>query len=269
AIERLWPAARAWGLSDDDLLTYWSDFRVAARRTNQQMGLDVGPQVDQLIVAAKQDYLASSVHAMSELDDARREIDELRAENERLEGLSLTDALTEAPNRAAFVAHLRAALAGLARTNAEGLVAVALFDLDYFKNVNDSQGHLVGDQLLRAVSAAALEAARVNELFARLGGDEFAMVLRPASLEELQRAVERLRAAMTAAIHTVPGAEQATVSAGAALLPRMGGELDATQTALIAAADDALYAAKRQGRNRAVVTNSLATGLVTGDLSQN
>lgn len=253
-LERLQPAARAWGLAEDELMQFWSDFRVVVRRTNQQMGVDVGPQVDAMITDAKADYLESQVHAMSELEDARREIDQLRAENQRLEGLSLTDALTEVPNRAAFAAHLRGALAGLARTGAEGLVAVAMFDLDHFKSVNDSQGHLVGDQLLRAVAAAAAGTVRTNELFARLGGDEFAMVLRPASADELRLAIDRIRSVMAEAIAGVAGAETSTVSAGAALLHNVGDDLEAAQTALVAAADDALYDAKRRGRNCATVT---------------
>ncbi len=266
AIERLRPAARAWGLTDDELMTYWADFRVVVRRTNQQMGLDVGRELDSLITAAKDDYLSSSVHAISELEDARREIDQLRSENERLEDLSLTDALTEAPNRAAFAAHLRSSLAGLVRSGSEGLVGVAMFDLDNFKQVNDTQGHAVGDALLRAVAVAAVGAARLNEVFARLGGDEFAMVMRPDSIDELQGAVDRMRSVMNEAIKTVPGAGNATVSAGAALIESVTGELEDIQTALVTAADDALYAAKRQGRNRTFVTNAMSTGLMRGDL---
>jgi len=242
---------------------YWADFRVVVRRTNQQMGLDVGRELDSLITAAKDDYLSSSVHAISELEDARREIDQLRSENERL---ALTDALTEAPNRAAFTTHLRSSLAGLVRSGSEGLVGVAMFDLDNFKQVNDTQGHAVGDALLRAVAVAAVGAARLNELFARLGGDEFAMVLRPNSIDELQGAVDRMRSVMNEAISTVPGAGNATVSAGAALIESVTGDLEDIQTALVTAADDALYAAKRQGRNRTFVTNAMSTGLMRGDL---
>lgn len=265
AIKRLRPAARAWGLSDDELLAYWSDFRVIVRRTNQQMGLDVGSQIDDLIVGAKEDYLSSSVHALSELENARREIDELREENERLEDLCLTDVLTDVPNRAAFVAHLQSSLAGLDRSGSGGLVGVAIFDLDRFKRVNDTMGHAVGDELLRLVAITALEAVRVNELFARLGGDEFAMVLHPSSIEDFEEAVERVRVVMGRASLTVEGADDVTVSAGAALLDRLTADLDVTQKALVTAADDALYAAKRQGRNRSFVTTALSTGLVRDD----
>lgn len=257
-LHRIRSAARAWGFSDEELLGYWSEFRSAARRTSQQLDLDVGPRLDAMIVEAKDEYMASLVHASTELDAARREIAQLKAVNERLEGLSLQDTLTGAPNRPAFVDHLRASLAARQRDPSERTVGVAMFDLDHFKRINDSLGHPAGDRLLQAVAASALGSVRQNELFARIGGDEFAMVLRPDSIDELELAVERVRRAMVdgAVRAGVPGA---TVSAGAALSqsPQLSSEEAAA--ALTRAADDALYLAKGQGRNRLVVCSTTAT----------
>ncbi len=258
ALQRIGAPARGWGFTDEELLGYWSEFRSAARRTSQQLDLDVGPRLDAMIVEAKDDYMSSLVHASTELDAARLEIAKLKAANERLEGLSLQDTLTGAPNRPAFVSHLRASLAAKQRDPNERAVGVAMFDLDHFKRINDSLGHPAGDRLLQAVVTSALDSVRQDELFARIGGDEFAMVLRPASLAELEIAVERVRRTMVdgAARAGVPAA---TVSAGAAVLlsPELG--LEEAASALTSAADDALYAAKGQGRNRLVVCSTAPT----------
>ena len=265
ALDRIKPASRAWGLTDDELMRYWGDFRLAARRTTQQLGLDMATELDQLIVGAKDDYLASQVAALDQLEAAQREIEQLRAENERLEGLSLQDPLTGIPNRAAFDQHLRGALSSLGRRPDSTPVAVALFDLDYFKQVNDREGHVVGDELLQAIGAAACEAVRGDELFARIGGDEFAMVLLPESMAALEAGTERVRRAMVDAAARV-GRGAATVSAGASMVKRAELDLAEIEDALLRAADDALYAAKRRGRDQTFVTAAIATGLVAGSL---
>lgn len=266
ALEAIRPFARDWGLNDNDLMTYWAEFRVAVRHTDQQLGVKVGADLDAAITAARDEYMASPVHAQDQLDSAQREIDELRAENERLEGLSLRDPLTGIPIRPAFENHLRTSLAALKRYETERPVAVALFDLDYFKQVNDGLGHFVGDELLRAIAGAGDAAVRTEELFARLGGDEFAMVFRPVSLGELAAAVDRVRKAMVAAAsEAVPGSPT-TVSAGAAFLDRLDVDIVAAGDALGRAADDALYAAKRRGRDQTFVTPAMATGLAAGIL---
>ncbi len=254
ALERIRPAARRWGFDDDELLHYWGEFRLALRRTNQQMDLDVTSDLDAIVVEAKTEYLQSSVHASDELNRAQLEIEELRAENERLEGLSLQDPLTGIANRAAFNKFLRSSLASLQRVGGNVLVGVAMFDLDYFKQVNDSAGHLVGDELLKVMANAAHMSARQDELFARLGGDEFAMVMRPRSLQEMEAGIERVRGSMVAAAANTPGVPSATVTGGGALIRAVVGDLDSVETLLSTAADDALYSAKRGGRNNVHVT---------------
>ena len=216
-------------------------------------------------MGAKDDYLSSQVAALDQLEAAQREIDQLRAENERLEGLSLQDPLTGIPNRAAFEQRLRGSLSSLGRRPDSTPVAVALFDLDYFKQVNDREGHVVGDELLQAIGAAACEAVRGDELFARIGGDEFAMVLLPESMAALEAGTERVRRAMVDAAARI-GRGAATVSAGAAMVKRAELDLEAIEDALLRAADDALYAAKRRGRDQTFVTAAISTGLVAGSL---
>lgn len=93
--------AIAWGTSGDDLLGFWADFKTAALQTTQQLGLDMGSDIARIIEEAKEAYLTSPVALTgepagmeSELDTARKEIEDLREENDRLEGLSLQDSLT-------------------------------------------------------------------------------------------------------------------------------------------------------------------------------
>ena len=258
ALQRVRPAVSAWGLDDDDVLAYWDDFRTAVGTTAHHLDLDVGPELERLIAEARDEYLASQVAALDQLETAHREIESLRAENQRLEGLSLKDPLTGVPNRAAFDAGLRTAVASLARQADEAPVAVVMFDLDHFKQVNDIEGHVVGDELLRTIAVAAATAARTDEVFARVGGDEFAMVMRPAGADSLQVGIERVRGAMVAAAARV-GMGRATVSAGAAMIVGYDGELAAAQDELIRAADDALYVAKRKGRNQSFVAGTAPT----------
>jgi diguanylate cyclase (GGDEF)-like protein len=158
-----------------------------------------------------------------------------RAALERLEQLARTDALTALPNRRAWEEELPRELARAARTGSA--VSVALIDLDRFKLYNDRYGHQAGDRLLAAAAAEWQVVLRQTDRLARYGGEEFGLVLPDCGLEDAVRLVERLRAA-------TPRAE--TCSAGIA-------EWDGSEVgeALVARADDALYAAKRSGRDRA------------------
>ena len=128
------------------------------------------------------------MHALSELDLDQRQLAELRQENARLAGLSLTDPLTGVPNRAAFNAELRSCTARLARGRTSWL-AITMFDLDGFKKINDEHGHQVGDEVLHKMAQAGAHAVRTDELFARLGGDEFVLVLEPETPPFLWNAV--------------------------------------------------------------------------------
>ncbi len=127
-------------------------------------------------------------------------------------------------------------------------VGIAMLDIDRFKQVNDTRGHVVGDAVLVEV-ARRLAATRAEDVVARWGGEEFAVLLTGiADDTALTAAAERLRAAVST--EPVPADDGApltiTVSVGVSRPPTPGAPLDA----LVAAADDALYAAKRAGRDR-------------------
>ncbi len=152
---------------------------------------------------------------------------------EQLTDEAHTDSLTRLPNRRAWEERLL--LAGVSRQP----LFVALFDIDRFKQYNDTHGHPEGDRLLREAASAWRGAMRATDFLARIGGEEFALLISGVDLETAQSLVERLRAA-------TPLGE--TCSAGIALRGR-GEPLDEA----VVRADRALYQAKSDGRDRSVV----------------
>jgi len=160
--------------------------------------------------------------------------------------LSLRDGLTGLPNRRHLTATLERELDRVARTGEPA--AVLLVDIDRFKQVNDTYGHLAGDRVLQAVGAALGQGLRSMDLAARTGGEEFAVVLPNVSPASARRIAERLRERIAAASATLEDARavRVTASIGGALAPaweRMDPER------LIALADQHLYVAKSRGRN--------------------
>ena len=157
-----------------------------------------------------------------------------------------SDGLTGLPNQRAFSEHLGAALRTAQSSGGE--TCLVLFDLDDFKQINDTLGHPVGDQVLRAVARIALRHIRIGEEAFRIGGEEFAIVVE-GSLEIGARVAERIRAAVIEqrGEHILP-----TLSAGVAAYPAQAD----TRDELVHRADLALYAAKDEGKNRVVIYSS-------------
>jgi diguanylate cyclase (GGDEF)-like protein len=158
---------------------------------------------------------------------------------------SLTDSLTGAGNRRAFFERGETLLH---RSAFEGRpAALLLFDLDRFKDINDTFGHHVGDRVLKAFCGAATDALRSDDLFGRVGGEEFASLLPCTSLDEGLAIAERIRSNFAASTPEV-GANMlaATVSVGLAMSINPRRNL----ADIFEAADRALYRAKANGRNR-------------------
>jgi diguanylate cyclase (GGDEF)-like protein len=156
---------------------------------------------------------------------------------------ALTDPLTGLFNRRGLIEAARE----LTATNARRArpVTVLAFDLDHFKSINDRFGHAVGDEVLRLFASVASTNMRVTDFVARLGGEEFAAII-SGTLDEGIMIAERLRIAFESAGRTVAGRYiGATVSAGVA-----AHAAPTNIDALLARADEALYAAKYAGRNR-------------------
>jgi diguanylate cyclase (GGDEF)-like protein len=166
----------------------------------------------------------------------------------RLYESSVLDALTGAYNRKHFAERLAAELAYAKRHKAP--LSMMLFDLDHFKRVNDSLGHLGGDHVLRTVAALVKRTLRAEDVFARYGGEEFAVIARGADVDQAWLFAERLRAMVEHAKIEFNGTPiPVTVSIGVASLACCQ---EPSADGLIAKADERLYAAKRGGRNRSV-----------------
>jgi diguanylate cyclase (GGDEF)-like protein len=156
---------------------------------------------------------------------------------------ALTDPLTGLYNRRGLIEAARELGAAPARRTKP--VTVLAFDLDLFKSINDRYGHAVGDDVIKLFAAVASSNMRVTDFVARMGGEEFAAIF-SGSLDEGILVAERVRIAFENAAHTVSGRYVgATVSVGVAAHPAPS-NIDA----LLARADEALYAAKAAGRNR-------------------
>jgi diguanylate cyclase (GGDEF)-like protein len=159
-----------------------------------------------------------------------------------VERLATIDGLTGVANRRTFENALHREVARAGRTSQP--LSLVVLDIDHFKSVNDTLGHQAGDEVLRHVGAALASHAREVDLAARYGGEEFCVLLPACPPDDAMAVAERLRGA----IAEYSGPTAVTVSAGVATLPFDA----ATDTALVAAADQALYRAKSGGRDRTV-----------------
>jgi diguanylate cyclase (GGDEF)-like protein len=140
--------------------------------------------------------------------------------------------------------------------NAGRPVTVMIFDIDYFKSINDRFGHPAGDEILKLFAAVVVNTLRITDISGRVGGEEFAALL-PCSLEEAVIAAERVREAFASSgIVVEDGPVDTTVSIGVA-----GGPAGTQLEVLLAAADTALYQAKRGGRNRVEAAEELPLSL--------
>ena len=178
---------------------------------------------------------------------------ELSEANAQLEVLALTDALTGLANRRHFGDQLAREVTRAAEAGKP--VSLVILDIDRFKAINDQHGHPAGDAVLRRVAMLLEEQVRGSDLLARVGGEEFAVLAVDAPVSEASQLGERLRAAIEKAGAIAIGRTgvPVTISVGVAVLwPRPGDLLKAPER-LLAAADDALYRAKRNGRNRVEV----------------
>ena len=169
--------------------------------------------------------------------------DELRARNAELDRVSRIDMLTNIYNRRHLDEHLRQVISAARRH--DRTVGVLIVDIDHFKDVNDEHGHLAGDAVLREVAARLQQAMRTEDALGRWGGEEFLAVLTDTPPEGVRVMAERLRQVVAAAPFTLDDGSQIRVTVSV-------GHTNGTEDAevLVHRADDALYVAKAEGRNR-------------------
>ena len=195
------------------------------------------------------DQLATIVEKSRLYDELLRLNERLQETMDALERLATRDSLTGLWNRRSILELLQRELARCAR---EGRTLVAVMvDIDHFKRINDEIGHLAGDEVLREVTHRVGSSLRSADVLGRLGGEEFLFILSPADEQSAREVMERARLACVAApIVSDSSSFEVTVSLGAAVVAAGRGE---DLSAVLRAADRALYRAKHGGRNRSEI----------------
>ncbi len=172
------------------------------------------------------------------------DISERKAAEEKIAFLAYHDPLTRLPNRLLARERLELAIALAGRSGRK--VALLFFDLDDFKMINDSLGHVTGDGLLKAVAERLLRCIREGDTLSRVGGDEFLLVLGDAtSVDDVSTAAQKIVAELTAPFDVEGNELTTSVSLGMAVYPDDGPDFDT----LLKKADTAMYSAKEAGRN--------------------
>jgi two-component system cell cycle response regulator len=168
----------------------------------------------------------------------------LSARSETLEHAALTDGLTGMQNRRYFDDALAEYLSEFRRIDKP--IGLIILDLDHFKQVNDTHGHDVGDEVLRQLANCLREFTRYHDVVARLGGEEFAVVAPNLNIDSLQKLAERIRKAVSNLVVVSGNVRlRVTASMGLAVWDRRESAEDFYRRA-----DKMLYQAKREGRNR-------------------
>tara|TARA_R110000803_G_scaffold154417_1_gene219184 strand:+ start:5086 stop:6774 length:1689 start_codon:yes stop_codon:yes gene_type:complete len=204
------------------------------------------------IKAGAQDFLLKSEVSSSKLErvilqsQARFELEQkLYVSYQNAKTLAEHDSLTGLANRYSFEEALRLSVSQKPR--AKSILALAIFDLDNFKFINDSHGHDVGDELLKQVSNRIGHCLRENELFARLGGDEFAIILANLhTIDNATRVTKRILSCLEVPFFISEIEIKMTASIGIAIYPN--NSIEANE--LLKYADIAMYRAKKLGRNQ-------------------
>jgi two-component system cell cycle response regulator len=165
---------------------------------------------------------------------------------------AMTDGLTGLWNHTQFRERLDAEYSRTRRYGGE--LALLMIDLDHFKQINDTYGHEVGNAVLAQTSAVLGRMVRESDIVARYGGEEFVVICPQTSLVDAQRLGERIRRALPAVVRLQDGERRVHASIGVAAMSDL--EVD-SPAALITLADQALYAAKNNGRDQVVTSASL------------
>ena len=173
----------------------------------------------------------------------KHDITEQKQADERIERLAHFDQLTGLPNRNMLIDHFKYALSLVQRR--ETKLVVMFLDLDHFKDINDTLGHSIGDQLLIEIAKRLKECIREQDMVSRMGGDEFILILPDTDANGAMQVATKLIAAISQPFHTERHELASTASIGIALYPDDGENFEK----LSQNADAAMYRAKEEGRN--------------------
>jgi len=171
---------------------------------------------------------------------------------QQMHDLATLDGLTGAYNRLYFQDNLQIEFKKAQEGNYD--LSFLIFDIDHFKKFNDTHGHLFGDLVLKNIAAFIMKKLRKEDIFARYGGEEFVILMPHTSLDQVVEKAEEIRKGVgSLVISDRVISASVTISIGVSSFP----ETADSQVSLVKSADDALYEAKRQGRNRVCVANTI------------
>jgi len=177
-------------------------------------------------------------------------LDELGKKNSRLEELVKKDSLTNLYNHRYFYERLSSEFSSSVRNKSP--LSCLICDIDHFKNINDTYGHQAGDEILKSLTKVFNNEIRPNDLAGRYGGEEFAFILPYTPLQDAKSLAERIRLSVQNNIFSFGDISiDVTISIGIAAIPENNAKNHAE---LICFADEALYLAKQDGRNKVKVS---------------
>jgi diguanylate cyclase (GGDEF)-like protein len=223
------------------------------------LGFDAGALIDvikimEVELGAVEDLFEMTIHHPSEVNGILAEAKELLlihslSRTKDLEDKSQRDGLTGAYNRTYFDETLRREFEMAAQYNLP--LTIAIIDLDHFKNVNDTYGHVAGDSLLATVVKTVFDQIRQDDTLSRYGGEEFALILPGTTLTASRNLIARLKDSIAAIAYKLDGSSTIHITASIGVAAYQEDSIDFQDPKdLIKAADSALYAAKHAGRNQ-------------------
>jgi len=220
--------------------------KAAIRKAESLAALE---ELERILLSEVESVQKANQGYRSELSAANERIKSQQQQMEKLGADATVDFLTKIPNRRALEKRL---FEELARFNRHGSIfSLVMFDVDCFKRINDTLGHLAGDRVLRAVAGILGEEKRETDYLARYGGEEFALVLPETFLDQAVLVAQKIRRRVEASRFTHEGQSlRLTVSAGVSQVAEKGDSV----AELVERTDAALYRAKERGRNRVEAT---------------
>lgn len=234
---------------------YTDQLRAHKSSINRADTLAAIKEVERVLLAEVERMGSAAQTYRGQLEAARETIQHQQMEMEKLSADASMDYLTRVPNRRALEQRLNEALALFKRHGRQ--FGLLMLDIDHFKALNDSYGHIAGDKLLRALAETLVKEVRGSDFVARYGGEEFAILLPESSVQESLVVAEKLRAAVERLEVDHGGAMiRTTVSIGVAEVTGA----DVYLETVVARADAALYGAKTSGRNRVLSQHESAGG---------
>ncbi len=213
------------------------------------MGLQLLPvgflTVNAVAVGITAEAVLLSLALADRIAELRRERETLKQSQYRYHELSITDELTGLYNRRHMMERLQGEIDRSGRTSEP--LCLAIMDLDDFKNVNDTHGHLTGDEVLKGIAAALIANVRNIDTLCRYGGEEFLILMPSTAADGAKKVAGRIRSAVGAKAFSAPGGTLFTVTASIGIAQMTGGDIPVS---LLERADKALYEAKHAGKNR-------------------